>query len=146
MPSAARLVAAICLAVFAYIVSQLIKPLMPEGTDFSHFDTINVLLGVVIGWVAMGNRAGRGTTAGINNGMTGIFLLMLWGIGVQAAIEMTNLALKNRYDNVFEAITAVFQIGAEYAVQIATVEIGITLFLAAVVAGLLTEFAAKRWR
>jgi hypothetical protein len=36
----------------------------------------------------MGPRAGRGTTAAINNGLTGVFVLMLWGVGVQAINEM----------------------------------------------------------
>jgi len=58
---------------------------------------------------------------------------------------MFRLAMRNRYDGPFEAVTDVFKIGAEYAVIIATVPMGIALLIAAVLSGVLTEFAAKRW-
>ncbi len=146
MPTAARLMGAFCLAIVGYIISLMVMPLMPESTDFGYFVPLNVFLGICVGWIVMGSRAGRGTTAGINNGLTGVFVLMLWGVGVQAINEMMRLAMRNRYDGPFEAIVAIFQIGAEYAVIIATVPIGIALIISAVVSGLMTEFAGNRWR
>jgi hypothetical protein len=59
---------------------------------------------------------------------------------------MMRLAMRHRYDGAFEAIVAIFQIGAEYAVLIATVSIGIALLISAVISGLLTEYVSKRWR
>lgn len=145
MPTAARLVAAICLAIVAYIVSGLIMSLMPDSTDFGIFVPLNVFLGVLAGWLVMGRRAGRGTTAAINNGLTGVFVLMLWGIGVQACNEMVRLAMKNRYDGPMEAVVAIFQIGAEFGLMIATAPILAFLVVAAVISGLIVEFAGKRW-
>tara|TARA_R110002074_G_scaffold44782_10_gene116481 strand:- start:10933 stop:11373 length:441 start_codon:yes stop_codon:yes gene_type:complete len=146
MPTAARLVAAICLAIAAFLVSGMIMPLMPESTDFGIFVPVNIILGLLAGWLIMGPRVGRGITAAINNGLTGVFVLMLWGIGVQAANEMVRLAMKNRYDGAMEALVAVFQIGAEFGLLIATVPIGLFLVVAAVISGLVTEFASNRWR
>lgn len=146
MPTAARLVAALCLAILAYLVSQMIKPLLPEGTDFGYFDYVNIVLGLLAGWFVMGRRAGRGVVHGINNGLAGVFMLVLWGLAVQGAYEMFRLAMRNRYDGAFEALTAIIQIAAEYAVIIATAPIGITLLIGAVVSGLATEFAARSWR
>jgi hypothetical protein len=138
--------AAICLAVVGYVISLMVMPLMPESTDFGNFVPLNIFLGLCVGWIVMGRRAGRGTTAAINNGLTGVFVLMLWGIGLQAANEMMRLAMRHRYDGAFEAIVAIFQIGAEYAVLVATVSIGVVLLIAAVISGLLTEYVSKRWR
>ena len=146
MPTAARLMAAVCLAVVGYIISRMVMPLMPESTDFGYFIPLNICLGLVVGWVVMGRRAGRGTTAAINNGLTGVFVLMLWGVGLQAINEMVRLAMRNRYDGPLEAIVAVFQIGAEFAVMIATGPIGLALLISAVVSGLLTEYASRHWR
>jgi len=146
MPTAARLVAALCLAGVAYVVSGMVIPLLPEGTDIGYFVPVNVLIGLVVGWTVMGSRAGRGTTAAINNGVTGVFMLVLWAIVVQAANEMVRRAMLNRYDDVFEAIVAVFEIGAEYAVLIATLPIGIALIVGALVSGLVTEYAARHWK
>jgi len=145
MPTGARLMAAISLAVLAFVLSGMVVPLMPESTDFGYFLPLNVLLGLVVGWRVMGKRAGRGVVAAINNGLAGVFVLMLWAIFLQAANEMVRLALRNRYDDPFEAIVAVFQIGAEFGVMIATLPIGVALVVGAVIAGLLTEFAYNRW-
>ena len=146
MPTAARLVAAFCLAVVGFLVSSMIMPLMPESTDFGNFSLVNMALGLLAGWFVMGPRAGRGTTAAINNGLTGVFVLVLWGLGVQAGYDMIRLAMRNRYDGPFEAISAIVTIGAEFAVIMATVPIGIFLVVSAVIAGLFTEYANNRWR
>jgi len=145
MPTAARLVAAALLAISAYFISLTVMPLMPDSTNFGYFIPVNVFLGLAVGWIVVGPRVGRGGTAAINNGLTGIFVLMLWGLAVQSINEMVRLAMRNRYDGPFEAIVAVFQIGASWARDIATVQMGITLLICALVVGLLTEAAGKRW-
>ena len=136
MPTGARLMAAISLAVLAFVLSGMVVPLMPESTDFGYFLPLNVVLGLIVGWRVMGRRAGRGIVAAINNGFAGVFVLMLWAIFLQAANEMVRLALRNRYDDPFEAIVAVFQIGAEFGLMIATVPIGVALVVGGVIAGL----------
>lgn len=146
MPTSARLMAAVSLAIVAFFVSGLIMPLMPDRNDFGNFVPINIVLGLLAGWFIMGPRVGRGTTAAINNGLTGVFVLVLWGIGVQACNEMVRLAMRNRYDGAMEAVVAIFQIGAEFGVLIATVPIGLFLVVSGVIAGLVTEFVGIRWR
>lgn len=146
MPTAARLVAALCLAVVAFVLSGQIIPLLPESTYLGNFVPINVVLGALCGWFVMGKRAGRGITAGINNGLTGVFVLILWGLAVWASYEMFDLAMKNRYDNAFEAVIAIFQIAAEYGAIMFVSQIGITFVVGAVISGLLTEFASRKWR
>ncbi len=145
MPTAARLMGAICLAIVGFVISGMVMPLMPESTDFGYFIPVNIGLGLLAGWFVMGPKAGRGFTAAINNGLTGVFVLILWGVAVQAINEMVRLAMRNRYDNAFEALTASFQIGAEYAWMICTTPIGIALLICSVVSGLLTDFVANRW-
>lgn len=146
MPDAARLVAAICLAILAFIVSGQIVPLMPESTDFGYFVYVNVVLGLLVGWFVMGSRAGRGVTSAINNGLTGVMVFVLWGLLIQAANEMVRLAMRNRYDGPLEAVVDVFKIGAEYGlVLLVPVVIG-TLVVGAVLSGLATEVAWRKWR
>lgn len=146
MPDAAKLVAAICLAITGYILSRQIMPLMPESTDFGYFVQVNTVLGLVVGWIVMGKRAGRGVTSAINNGLTGVAMLILWGIFIQACYEMFRLAMKNRYDGPFESIVAIFEIGAGFGLIMLTIEIGMTVVAAAVLSGLSTEVAWRKWR
>ena len=146
MPNAARLIAALCLAVVAFIVSGQVMPLMPEGTDFGYFTVVNVALGIVVGWVAMGKRAGRGTAAAVTNGLTGIALLVFWALFIQGCYEMFRRAMRNRYDGPFDALMAIFEIGIGYgAVLLVSYIIG-TLLGGGIVAGLATEYASKKWR
>lgn len=146
MPDAARLVAAICLAILAFIVSGQIVPLMPESTDFGYFLYVNIVLGALVGWVVMGSRAGRGVTSAINNGLTGVMVFVLWGLLIQATNEMVRLAMRNRYDGPLEAVVDVFKIGAEYGlILLVPVVIG-TLVVGAVLSGLATEVAWRKWR
>ncbi|EDQ04683.1 hypothetical protein DSM14862_01553 [Sulfitobacter indolifex] len=145
MPTGARLMAAISLAVLAFILSGMVVPLMPESTDFGYFLPLNIVLGLLVGWSVMGRRAGRGITAAVNNGLAGVVVLILWAIFLQAANEMVRRALRHRYDDPFEAIVAIFQIGAEFGLMIATVPMAVALVVGAVISGLLTEFAYNRW-
>jgi len=146
MPNAARLVAAASLALIAFIVSEQIKPLMPEGQDFGYFTYVNIGLGLLCGWFVMGPRAGRGTTPAINNGLTGVAALVFWGLFVQSCNEMVRLAMRNRFDGPFEAILSIFKIGADYAQVLFNTGILSVLLVGAVLAGLATEFAWKSWR
>ncbi len=146
MPDAARLVAAICLAILAFVVSGQIVPLMPESTDFGYFVYVNVGLGALVGWFVMGSRAGRGVTSAINNGLTGVMVFVLWGLLIQATNEMVRLAMRNRYDGPLEAVVDVFKIGAEYGLVLLVPLVIGTLVVGAVLSGLATEVAWRKWR
>jgi hypothetical protein len=146
MPDAARLASALSLALLAFIVSGQIMPLMPEGTDFGWFTYINITLGVICGWVVMGRRAGKGTTAAINNGLTGMVALVFWALFVQGCYEMIRLAMRNRYDGPIEALTAIFKIGLDYALDVLVLHVIITLLIGGILSGLAAEYAKKKWQ
>ncbi|OUS37721.1 tellurium resistance protein [Rhodobacterales bacterium 56_14_T64] len=146
MPTGARLTAALCLALLAFILSGEIMPLMPEGTDFGYFTVINIAIGLIIGWVVMGKRAGRGFVPAINNGIGGVAVMLFWGLFIQGTYEMFRLAMRNRYDGPFEALSAIFTIGLDYAIVIFVPVVIVTLLVGALVSGLVTEKASRHWR
>ncbi|NOD63529.1 MULTISPECIES: TrgA family protein [unclassified Ruegeria] len=146
MPTASRLVAALCLVVLAFIVSGMIIDNGEEGKDYGYFTYVNMALGAVCGWTIMGKRAGRGWTAGINNGLTGVASLVFWALFVQGCYEMFRLAMRNRYGGPFEAVLAIFKIGVDYGKLLITPEILLAFAIGSVVAGLATEQAHRQWR
>ena len=146
MPDAAKLMAAAGMAVLAFIVTGLIIPLFEEETNFGYFTHVNVILGAIVGWIVIGRRAGRGIVSAINVGITSSVVLVFWGLFIQSCNEMTRLALKNRYDDPFEAIIAIFQIGSEWAILMTTVLVWSTLLIGGIVVGLASEFAWRTWR
>ncbi|WP_299638645.1 TrgA family protein [uncultured Ruegeria sp.] len=146
MPTASRLVAAVCLIVLAFLVSSMVIENGEEGKDYGYFTYVNMALGAICGWKIMGKRAGRGWTAGINNGLTGVASLVFWALFVQGCYRMFDLAMRNRYGGPFEAVMAIFSIGIDYGKQLIYPEILITFAIGAVVAGLATEQASRKWR
>ncbi|UWR04494.1 TrgA family protein [Ruegeria conchae] len=146
MPTASRLVAALCLLVIAFLVSSIIINNGEEGKSYGWFTYVNMLLAVACGWVIMGKRAGRGWTAAVNNGLTGVAALVFWGLFVQGTYEMFSQAMRHRYGGPFEALLEIFKIGVAYGEQLLPSEILITLGIGAVVSGILTEIAFRRWR
>ncbi len=146
MPTAAHLVASVALALLAFVVSGQIMPLMPESTDFGYFTHVNVGLALVAGWKVMGRRAGRGFVPGINNGLTGMAVLVIWALIIQGAVEMFRLAKRTIYDGPFEALAAIFTIALEYFFVMAVPTVLVTLVVGGTLVGLVTEFASKRWK
>ncbi|SLN27018.1 TrgA family protein [Ruegeria meonggei] len=145
MPTAARLVASLCLLVIAFLVSSMIIANGDEGKDYGWFTYVNMVIAVVCAWKIMGKRVGRGWTAAVNNGLTGVASLVFWGLFVQGCYEMFRLAMRNRYDGPFEALIAIFRIGVEYGQLLLVPEILWTLVIGALIAGLAAEEANRRW-
>lgn len=144
--TAARLVAAIFLAITGWLASQLIMPLMPEATDFGIFEYVNAGLGAAVGWIVIGSRVGRGMSNAIGVGITSAVVLVFWGLFVQSAREMVALANKRRYDGPIEATVGVFEIGIEYLAVMATPAVLGALLLGGIVSAILAERAARVWR
>ena len=146
MPTANNLVAAFCLAILGAVVAELIKPQMPEGFDFGHFTLISAALGLFLGWKVMGPRAGKGTTMAINNGVTGVVALVIVGLLLFGAIEMLDRALNRRYQEPIKAIQDIISLAADYSVTLLAPNVIGALVIGAVLSGLFTEFAYRRWR
>lgn len=145
MPTGARLTAAISLAILAFVLSGQVMPLMPEGTDFGYFTPINMVLGVLTGWIYMGKRVGGGVVPAINNGLTGVAVMVLWALFIQGAWEMFRLAMRHRYGGPFEALKAIFDLSLEYFFVIAVPSVLIPMAVGGCLVGLLAESAHRRW-
>ncbi|MCG7623332.1 TrgA family protein [Epibacterium sp. Ofav1-8] len=146
MPTAARLVAALALAALAFVVSGQIMPLMPENTDFGYFTHVNMALAAVVGWKIIGPRAGRGFVPGVNNGLTGMAVLVLLALFLQGAVEMFRLAHRHVYDDPFEALAAIFTIGLEYFFIMAVPTVLVTLVIGGALVGVIVDVSARRWK
>lgn len=146
MPTGSKLIAAICLAILGAIVAEMVKPLMPESTNFGYFTVISAILGLVVGWLHLGARAGGTITDGINNGITAAVLLVLLGLFVFGTYEMIDQALRHRYTTMVEALRGILEIGVDYGQYLLNVNIIATLVIGAIVSGYVTEYAYRHWR
>jgi hypothetical protein len=146
MPNAAKLFAAISLAVVGWIASDLVKPLVPFSVDFGWFNVVNATIGALIGWLFLGPRAGEGMTSAINNGVTSVVALTIVGLLVQSTNEMVRLSFARRYDTPIEAIAAIFEIALGYGAIMMELQVILSLVFGGVVAALVAEMVGRRWR
>jgi hypothetical protein len=147
MPTAAKLVAGILWALLAWFVSNLIKPYFPEGSDLGLFAEVNAALGLLLGWTMAGPRAGQGGWSGaISFGFTTTVALVVTGVFMHSFAEMVRLSLRRLYEGPVEGLVAVFGLMAEYFTLMAKTDVMVTLLVGGIVAGLVTEWAGRRWR
>jgi len=146
MPTGSKLVAALCLGILGAIVSEMVKPLMPDSTAFGYFTYVSFLLGVIVGWRFLGARAGAGTVNAINNGITGVVILVFFALFVYGSYEMLDQSLRHRYSAPMEAMRGILEIGMGYGQYLLNVGVIVTLCVGAVLSGLITEFAFRHWR
>ncbi|SLN20962.1 hypothetical protein PSA7680_00777 [Pseudoruegeria aquimaris] len=146
MPTAAKLVASIAFALLAYFTSELVKPLLDEGTPTKWFSEGNTLIGLICGWKIMGPRGGEGTRAAIGVGLTTSAAMTAVAIFLHASIEMVKLSMRKSYDGPVEAVAAVFEISFEHALLIANPTILGTLAIGGIFCGFISNWAGRNWR
>lgn len=146
MPTMPKLVAALCLAALAYVVSGLVMTLLPEGTDFGIFVPLNMLIGLLTGWLYVGRQSMVSLAEGLSYGLTGAGVMTAIALFLQSSNEMIRLAMRHRYDGPFEAVAAVFQIGVEFGTEVFTWPVVLTLAAGGFATGFVTYLISLRWR
>lgn len=146
MPTAAKAIAALCLAALGFLASELVKTLLPEIKNWGSFSLVNAGIGGLVGWIVVGNRAGRGTKDAIANGLTGVVAMIFWALFLHASYEMFQLSMKRRFDGPVEAFAAIFEITIEYGTILINPMMIAVFVIGALVTGYLSEAAARNWK
>ena len=146
MLTAARLIAALCMAGAAYVASEYAKGLYDEIQSFGAFSYINTAIGFLCGWIIVGPRAGRGMSAAISHGITGSAALVFWCVMLYSLKQMWDLALRQRYDGALEAAAGVFEIALDYGEHLLDTGFFMLLIIGALVTAVLSETASRHWR
>jgi hypothetical protein len=146
MPTAAKLIGSIVFAALAWFVSDLVKPLLPDGTQFGLLSPINAFFGLLMGWRIMGRGAGRGFVPSMGYGITTAAATVFWALLFWSGYLMITNATRLRYDGPMDALQDMAMIMADYGRMAATDPqvVGATL-VGAVLCSMLTEFFARRW-
>jgi hypothetical protein len=146
MPTAAKLFAGFSFMLVAFFAAQFMRPAFPEGYNLTYFSIICAVIGLLVGWIVMGSLAGRGALKAMMSGLRTSITILFWCLVVFSIWEMILRSVARRYDGVFEAIEATFEIAYEYLqyLQDAPNTIGM-LVLGGIMGGLFANWAAVRW-
>lgn len=145
MPTAAKFFAALAFAIVAFFTAEVFKGHMPEGTQFGYFSLVSALIGLVCGWKVMGPEAGRGNWMALSSGLKTALFMALVALFIFSTYEMVLRAFLPAYDGPMEAVIGIFDLAVEFFVTFLAWDVLIVLFVGGGLAGLMSEWAARRW-
>lgn len=146
MPTAAKIVGAVCFAIFGYFLAVAVIPVLPEGTQIGRMREITAFIGLLNGWFVMGRLTGLGYRAGIGSGIRTAITIVIWALIVFSIYEMVVRSTKLRYDGPMEAVTAAFGLMLDYGKLLLTKEIIGTILIGGGIGGAISEWAGRRWK
>ncbi|GGE43342.1 TrgA family protein [Actibacterium pelagium] len=147
MPTAAKLIAALSLAVVAFFATTEIVRTLPDGMAGPRFVIVNCAIGFLVGWKVLGRYADRGYRGSIPFGFWALSNLVFWAMVTHSINEMLSESTKLRYDGVMEALQGTFEIMLEYAIVMIEAPASIvTLLIGSLLATWASVWADKRWK
>lgn len=146
MPTAARLIGAICFAILAFVASISVVPYLPKGTPVGYMPLINAGIGVLTGWMVVGPNAGQGYRMALANGIRGVATMIFVSLLLFAGREMFNRSMHHLYHGPGEALQKGAGLMLEFALYLANQTELAILIVGGAIAGFIVEFASHRWR
>lgn len=146
LPTAAKLVAGIGLALTGFFTASAILPYLPAGTRDQGAGLMSMSFGWLIGWRVIG-RAPQATMAGAARvGLRAALWLALTVLLYLGALQMMARMLRGRYHGLSEALTDVIAQGLGLGAAAVQLDVIATLFLGGVLSAILSAWAARRWQ
>ncbi len=147
MPTAAKMVAALCFAVLGFVLAERYKPLMPPGTQFGQVSLICAAIGLLCGWFVMGSLAGKGYGKSLGLGIRTAITTVCWALLGFSIYTMVLESMKGRYgSSPMEALTGAIALILDYGKIMLEQNFLLTMLIGGLLGGILTEFASRRWK
>ncbi len=145
MPTAAKLVGAICFAAVGALAAAALAPTLPDQFRAQWFVPVNAAIGALVGWRVMGRSVGDGIRRAMISGLGSATWLLFWALVVFSLREMLIRSLDRRYGNPTDALTNVVVILEEFFRMAMVPEVVIILVVGGLIGGLMCELADRRW-
>ena len=146
MPTAPKLVGALLFGALGLYLSTLYVPILDQTEGRRPWLWISGAIGLWAGWTLMGRRTGQGYGIAMGIGLTSSIALAFVTIFVMAFLKMGTRAMRGTFDSPMDAIVGLFENTSDYVVLLGVPIIVLTLLVAGVVFGLVTEFVGRRFR
>lgn len=148
MPTAARIISALCIAFIAWVVSGLIKQLMPDEPDFGVFVPLCVVVGALCGWKILGLRADRGKLGyanAIGVGLSAMAMTVFWVLLIVSAWESFEIAMHRTFHDPMRVIYGLYPIVTEHLQTMSDTDVIVWLVFGGAITGILAHMAGSKW-
>lgn len=145
MPTAAKLFAAVVLAIVGFLASVLVMPHLPGGSRASALPLVAGSLGLLLGWRVIGREVGRGMWMSAQTGMRASVYLVVLVLFFLGSVQMVHWSVRMRYDGPMEALTDIVSQGLEMGHAALRLDVVLALALGGALAGIASEWAHRRW-
>ncbi|WP_434620122.1 TrgA family protein [Tabrizicola sp. M-4] len=146
MPTAAKLVAALCFAFLGWVVAIMIENTMPESARVGRMYEVAIACGVLMGWFISGAARRAGMFEAASTGMRTAVIATVSALLVIAVATMLNIAMRGRYRGPMDALLDIVDQFFGFGSFVITLPVLVTIILGGAVAGMITEAAGRRWR
>jgi len=146
MPTAAKLVAALCFGVVGWLTAEAFVPQIPDAMPATWIKEASAVIGVFVGWFVLGRAMGVGYARVFGRAITMTAILYFWLLFAFTFREMILRSLDKRYDGPMEAVTSMIDIALFFGTLSLHIPTLVTLFVGGLVSGYLVEFAKRNWR
>ena len=146
MPTAAKLVASILMAISGIIVVTVAVNVYPDIARRSvGLTSAAVLMGVIVGWRGLGRRISEDEGSGIISGLKAGIAMFVWVIFLYGLEDMIAGIMDNAYYQPMSALLVIPAGMIRYGQMALNVPIMGTMVVLAVIVGKMTKTADRRW-
>lgn len=145
MPTAAKLFAALGLAIVLYLATAAYIPGLPEGMQVGRIREIAALVGFFSGWWLVGSKPGRSLSEAASTGVKGSVIACFWVLVFASGYQMIKRSLNMMFDGVFDAVLGVFEQMIELGAYLFVPNVMGLLLGGGMAVGAVTLWASRRW-
>lgn len=146
MPTAAKLIAALALAITAASAAYVFIGEHPDIPMGAKFIATNAVVGFFAGWYSLGRNHGRGNFAGMMFGLRSLVFLLIGSGMVFAFYHVARNLQQFKSKDVTAMPLAWIEKSFDYVVLASSVNVLLTLVIGGLISGLVTYQASIRWR
>lgn len=146
MPTAAKLVAALCFAFLAWVVCIVVEGVLPETERVGNLYPVSIVSGALAGWFISGaaKRAKyhEAASTGLRTAASAIIVALL----TFSVATMLQIAMRGRYRGPMEALLDIVHQFLGFGTVLLSAPVIVALLVGGAIAGMVTEYAGRRWR
>ena len=146
MPTAAKLVAACSFALLAVVTCIILHGTLPADTRVGYAYEVSVVSAALMGWFISGAAKRTGYAEAAATGLRSAAMAVFVALTVLSIGTMWTTAMHGRYHGLMDAVLDIVEIFMDFAGHLLSVVVLGTLFFRGILAGMITEWAGRRWR